>query len=257
MAPPRTILLVLSVVFSDSATHGQVLKTNHPPPFSFNNGIVRLIIKSFTDELIRDLGSLLQLTDPQADFLRQRLDRLYEHVRRHPALHQRYLWVGKDKPKMSPDEPPTTQNRQLSFKVKRTPQSPDVSRYLPAKSGLPRGIKRNPPDIPPAPLSEEICRTNTAWERMNQTVDAFGNVVEVVQDDSYPQWVFAYRCASQGTTCVGIDALYNSECTERPGFMHLYHRKIAGGDGTASWGAVEVPHHCTCKITPRVLPEAR
>lgn len=71
----------------------------------------------------------------------------------------------------------------------------------------PRGVKRNPPDIALAPLSEEICRTSTAWERMNKTVDSFGNAVEVVQDEAFPQWVFAYRCATQGTTCVGIDAL--------------------------------------------------
>ncbi|CAN7995442.1 unnamed protein product [Ixodes hexagonus] len=247
MSPRRTVRVILLPVLAVAA-FGQVLKTNHPPPFSFNSGVVRLIVKSFTDELIRDLGSssLLQLTDPQAQFLRQRLDKLYEHVRRHPALHQRYLWVGKDRPNISPDETPAARRKQS----KRS-KVPEVS------GPPPRGVKRNPPDIALAPLSEEICRTNTAWERMNKTVDSFGNAVEVVQDEAFPQWVFAYRCATQGTTCVGIDALYDSECTERPGFMILYHRKIGTEDNTPSWGAVEVPHHCTCKITPKVLAEAR
>ncbi|KAL3250742.1 hypothetical protein MRX96_055390 [Rhipicephalus microplus] len=260
------ILLLLFLVESAFLpAQCQVLRTNHPPPFNFSSGIVRLIIKSYTDELIRDLGDspALRLSESQAEFLRQRLGRLYEHVRRHPALHQRYLWVGRDQPVASPDEPPLASHARLetaSTVSKRgdsrqerssPPQVPQGG-----ERGSVRGVKRTPPETPIAPLSEEICRTSTAWERLNETVDSFGNAVEVVQDEAFPQWVFSYRCASQGSSCVGIDAMYNSECTERSGFMILYHRKSgSANDSLPSWGAVEVPHHCTCKITPKVIAE--
>ncbi|KAH9380586.1 hypothetical protein HPB48_020366 [Haemaphysalis longicornis] len=245
---------------------------------------------AYTDELIRDLGDspVLRLSESQAEFLRQRLARLYEHVRRHPALHQRYLWVGRDKPPVNPDEPPVHYQAESlqstvgyepaassvgpskragegASRVQRDSRSPREGggagavppRVPQGERGSVRGVKRTPPHTPLAPLSEEICRTSTAWERINQTVDSFGNAVEVVQDEAFPQWVFSYRCASQGSRCVGIDSLYDSECTERSGFMILYHRKSgAEGDNQPSWGAVEVPHHCTCKITPKVIAEA-
>ncbi|XP_077494373.1 uncharacterized protein LOC144105031 [Amblyomma americanum] len=276
MERSKRVLVVLLLFLVESAlfpAQCQVLRTNHPPPFNFGSGIVRLIIKSYTDELIRDLGDspVLRLSESQAEFLRQRLGRLYEHVRRHPALHQRYLWVGRDRPRGSPDEPTLAAQSSPGYEPAesaaatlskrggrlqgsgadppRVPQGGD--------RGSVRGVKRTPPETPLAPLSEEICRTSTAWERLNQTVDSFGNPVEVVQDEAFPQWVFSYRCASQGTPCVGIDALYDSECTERSGFMILYHRKSGSTNDTLpSWGAVEVPHHCTCKITPKVIAEA-
>ncbi|XP_049511531.1 uncharacterized protein LOC119464520 isoform X2 [Dermacentor silvarum] len=243
----RRALIILFLFLVESAllpAQCQVLRTNHPPPFNFSSGIVRLIIKSYTDELIRDLGDspALRLSESQAEFVRQRLGRLYEHVRRHPALHQRYLWVGRDRPQASPDEPlagyepPSTVSKRGDSGSRQQRSSPP---RMPqgGERGSVRGVKRTPPETPITPLSEEICRTSTAWERLNETVDSFGNAVEVVQDEAFPQ--------------------YDSECTERSGFMILYHRKSgSANDSLPSWGAVEVPHHCTCKITPKVITES-
>ncbi|KAL1471545.1 hypothetical protein MTO96_023599 [Rhipicephalus appendiculatus] len=218
----RRALILLLLFLVESAflpVQCQVLRTNHPPPFNFSSGIVRLIIKSYTDELIRDLGDspTLRLSESQAEFLRQRLGRLYEHVRRHPALHQRYLWVGRDRPMDSPDEPPlasparfetaSTLSKRGDSRQERSspPQVPQGG-----ERGSVRGVKRTPPETPIAPLSEEICRTSTAWERLNETVDSA-------------------RPASALTLCT------TATC----------HRG----------GAVEVPHHCTCKITPKVIAE--
>lgn len=47
--------------------------------------------------------SEFQLSSSQYALLRQRLRDLYDHIRHHPALHQRYLWVGKGKPDIDPD----------------------------------------------------------------------------------------------------------------------------------------------------------
>lgn len=47
--------------------------------------------------------SEFQLSSSQYALLRQRLRNLYDHIRQHPALQQRYLWVGKGKPDIDPD----------------------------------------------------------------------------------------------------------------------------------------------------------
>ncbi|XP_064487934.1 uncharacterized protein LOC135400127 [Ornithodoros turicata] len=200
------------------------------PPVDLSNALIRLIIKSYVDNLVRELRSEALLNDPQEQLLRRRLDHLYEHVQHHPAIRQRYLWVGRSKPILDPDAPQGKRPRRYN--------ATSVSEK-----------KRNDQVLP---LSEEICRTNTVWERMNNSVDSFGNAVEIVQEEAFPQWTFAYRCDSSGVACVGIDGLYSSECTERPGYVVMYHRKVGAEDTTPSWGAVEVPHHCTCKITPKI-----
>lgn len=56
-----------------------------------------------------------QLSTSQYALLRQRLRDLYDHIRHHPALHQRYLWVGKGRPDIDPDVgAPIVTERQVS-----------------------------------------------------------------------------------------------------------------------------------------------
>lgn len=43
--------------------------------------------------------------------------------------------------------------------------------------------------------------------------------------------------------------MYESECTERWGWMYMYYRKLS--DGEAQWGYVAAPHHCACRIHPK------
>lgn len=66
--------------------------------------LVCLFASAYTEDVLREMQSQPeQLSVSQYLLLRQRLRDLYDHIRHHPALHQRYLWVGKGRPDVDPD----------------------------------------------------------------------------------------------------------------------------------------------------------
>ena len=56
-------------------------------------------------------------------------------------------------------------------------------------------------------------------------------------------------------SCMGISPLYHSECTERHGWVYMYHKKRDKKE--AEWGYIASPHHCACKIQPRFGPASQ
>ncbi|CAN8022824.1 unnamed protein product, partial [Ixodes persulcatus] len=152
----------------------------------YEDGLVKLIIKAFADEVLREVSD--GLSKSQISLLKEKLEKLPDHIQNHPAMGQKQLW--------------------------------------------------------------EICQTTTQWEQLNRTQDYDGHEVEIVQDE-VQQYVFSYRCATAQNPCTAISALYDSECTERKGWMYLYYRPLEGEDRTAKWGYVSVNHHCVCKVTPK------
>lgn len=222
-----------------------------------NNGVIQLIIEAYTDEVLRemDLSPEFQLNEGQMVFLRQRMRGLHDHIRNHPALHQRYLWVGRGKPDIDPDEPfishQRNKMRRVSSKKKRYLVEDSTSENQSAsETSSSTSEKRTTSTFP----SEEICKTNRIWEQVNVTRDFYDNEVEVIQDN-VQQYVFSYRCAAETGPCIGISPLYDSECTERYGWMYMYYRSIDDPFRRPQWGFVAAPHHCACKITPKFIPE--
>lgn len=192
----------------------------------FEDGRIKLIVKAFADELVSELSSILDKS--QAQMLKEKLVKLPEHIRDHPALGQRHLWVGKGTPPTSKDTD-RKERHALAARRKLAMHKRDGALLLP---------------------SEEICQTTTQWEQLNRTQDYDGNEVEIVQDE-IQQYVFSYRCATAQNPCTAISVLYDSECTERKGWMYLYYRPLEGENRVAKWGYVSANHHCVCKVTPK------
>lgn len=83
--------------------------------------------------------------------------------------------------------------------------------------------------------SEEICETHQKWEQIHDTHDLYENKVKVIQKEDMKQFVFSYRCAKNKGKCLGISPMYESECTERWGWMYMYYQQ----EGKApQWGFV-------------------
>ncbi|XP_071043424.1 uncharacterized protein [Parasteatoda tepidariorum] len=224
-----------------------------------SSGIIQLIIEAYTEEIFREMESYpeLQLTEIQYAVLRQKMRSLYDHIRHHPALDQRYLWVGKGRPNIDPDIGtslhPSRQSRGSSkrkrYLIEDTPeQIHERNQSYESTTTVQKKAKLSFP-------SEEICKTNRLWEQINNTHDFYDNEVEVIQD-SVQQYVFSYRCVAETGPCIGISPLYDSECTERYGWMYMYYRRVDDPFRTPQWGFVAAPHHCACKITPKYIPDS-
>lgn len=194
---------------------------------TFEDGRLKLIVKAFADELVRELSSALDKS--HVKLIKDKLDKLPDHIQDHPAIGQKQLWVGKGKPPTSEDAE-RKERHALANRRKWAMHKRDGALAL-----LP---------------SEEICQTTTQWEQLNRTQDYDGNEVEIVQDE-IQQYVFSYRCATAQNPCTAISVLYESECTERKGWMYLYYRPLEGENRAAKWGYVSVNHHCVCKVTPK------
>lgn len=192
----------------------------------YEDGLVKLIIKAFADEVLREVSD--GLSKSQMTLLKEKLEKLPDHIQNHPAMGQQQLWVGKGKPPLTKD---TDRKERHALAARR--------KWV--------FHKRNGALVLP---SEEICQTTTQWEQLNRTQDYDGHEVEIVQDE-IQQYVFSYRCATAQNPCTAISALYDSECTERKGWMYLYYRPLEGEDRAAKWGYVSVNHHCVCKVTPK------
>lgn len=54
----------------------------------------------------------------------------------------------------------------------------------------------------------------------------------------------------------GISEQLQSTCEMRPGWANMLHVKLTALDTSLApqWGYVAVPHHCACRIYPRVNP---
>lgn len=235
----RLTLLLFVAVYSSPVFAFSSSRNFHHHNFHSGNRVIQLIIQGYADKLLRELqsNSFTQFSKGQIQLFRQRMTELYDHIRHHPALHQRHLWVGKEKPSIDPDTNNYGIEENHNRRLDRTKvfESEEV-RYV---------QKRNRPLMFP---SEEICKTNRQWEQINKTQDFYDNEVEVVQDD-VQQYVFSYRCKDEGKACEGISASYYSECTERYGWMYMYYRRLDDPDQVPQWGYVAAPHHCACKIT--------
>lgn len=92
------------------------------------------------------------------------------------------------------------------------------------------------------------------------------------------QFAFVYECIREGESCSGIKNEYSilfffminnevfdvtgiaeqlqSTCEMRPGWANMLHIKLSTleSNGAPLWGYVAVPHHCACRIYPRVNP---
>ncbi|XP_046436858.1 uncharacterized protein LOC124188339 isoform X1 [Daphnia pulex] len=106
------------------------------------------------------------------------------------------------------------------------------------------------------PLSEEICKTNRYWKQINDTRDIYGQEVRIVHSSEYRQFAFVYECIREGEHCTGISEHLQSTCEMRPGWANMLHVKLTTVDTSLApqWGYVAVPHHCACRIYPRVNP---
>ncbi|UXI15370.1 coatomer subunit epsilon [Sarcoptes scabiei] len=212
-------------------------------PYTENNSnrLVKLIIKSY----LRDLLANPSIGD---DELKDRLSRINEHVAKHPAMHQKYLWVGQKPPTINPDRIDEDQSRSESMmKMMMTMMKNNQSNQWPSVLSPMR--KRNLAETEQLP-SEESCQTEEKWEQIIDTHDLLDNKVKVIQEEDMQQFVFSYRCANSKGKCLGISPLYESECTERFGWMYMYYQQ---DDQPPKWGFVNAPHHCACKLRPKLF----
>lgn len=86
--------------------------------------------------------------------------------------------------------------------------------------------------------SEEICETKQKWEQINETHDLYDNKAVVIQQEDMKQFVFSYRCAKNRGKCLGISPLFESECTERNGWMYMYYKPL-NLNKPPQWGFVK------------------
>ncbi|XP_015783224.1 uncharacterized protein LOC107361120 [Tetranychus urticae] len=185
-----------------------------------SDGTLKLIIRSYVNDLLTKYQP-----DPN---LRSHLHKMSSHVVNHPALYQKRLYIGSEPPTHDPE----IEDDQSSMMVmkRKVPKEETPTEQFP---------------------SEEICPTNRQWEQINKTHDLYDNEVEVIQEEGMTQFIYTYRCSSnKASSCVGISPLYNSECTERNGWVYMLHKKP--GDEAPQWGYVAAPHHCACKIQPKL-----
>ncbi|RWS08971.1 hypothetical protein B4U79_17732 [Dinothrombium tinctorium] len=190
-------------------------------PDTINGGVLKLIIKTYIEDLIAT-------TSAEDELFKNKLLALGDHILTHPALYQKNLYVGNAPPSYHPDE---IESRKAmvytNSKLKRFHESANTTNQFP---------------------SEEVCTTTHQWEQLNQTHDLYNNPVDIQQLEGFQQFVFTYKCVSPKVPCLGISPIYHSECTERLGWMYMYYKKQ--GSDEAQWGFVASPHHCACKIQP-------
>ncbi|KAI2798664.1 hypothetical protein RDWZM_004489 [Blomia tropicalis] len=201
-------------------------KTTIPlPPLDAPNNVIKLIIKTYVNELLDSPGM-----DP--DQLKRKMASMNDYISTHPALHQRYLWVGST--------PPAEYNPDLH---EITGYDQNTTRFV-VKRKRNSGMSESKEQLP----SEEICETKQKWEQINETHDLYDNKAKVIQQEDMKQFVFSYRCAKNKGKCLGISQLYESECTERFGWMYMYYKPE---NKPPQWGFVNAPHHCACRLKPK------
>ncbi|XP_022244532.1 uncharacterized protein LOC111086347 [Limulus polyphemus] len=204
------------------------------------NKVLRLIIQTYMENLLQDLQQHASspMSSLQMARLTKHMNEFYDYVAEHPALHQRRLWVGKEKPTFVPN---TNYHGNIADEFK------GLETKLPTNQKSKRG------SIYP---SEEICSTETTWIQINLTTDVYNKPVEVIQQDDLRQFVFSFKCVTAYRPCSGISTLYESECIERLGWVYMYYRRLDDfSSKEPQWGPVAVPHHCACKITPKYFPD--
>lgn len=252
------LLLLLMGSLSNSLTSGH------------KNGILKLIVKTYLDDL-------MSVTDPIDEaVIRSRLSRLGDHISNHPALNQKRLFVGHMPPNYDPDRSHNQLQRAFEANYNKR-QGPMVDVMMNDDSGsssenststasetttateattegttsttTPSTASLMKTQITKSDFpSEEICVTDRSWELINETTDFFDNRVEVIQEEGLQQFVFTYKCANEKGSCTGISPFYHSECTERFGWIYMYHRKSPKEQ--PQWGYLAAPHHCACRIQP-------
>ncbi|XP_074594242.1 uncharacterized protein LOC141849697 [Brevipalpus obovatus] len=220
----RSTIPIIVVLLNIISSCVVLAKDRYPDAIHLSNGALKFIITTYIDDL-------LSRHSPD-DGLKQRLQKMSDHVVNHPALLQKRVFFGSETPPQSPEEEP----------------SPLAYRSYRKRFSAPTQIRKD--DDPQYP-SDEICKTQRQWELINETYSYKGDEVEVIQDDERKQWIYTYRCVPlQDKSCLGIDSSFKSECAERDGWFRVYYRKISTGE--KEWGPVAAPHHCACKIHPKI-----
>jgi len=82
------IFLILVFFVGFQGSHGSNTK--------INNGIMKLIVKAYVDELL----AMARIED---EVTRNKLMDLGDHIVSHPALRQKHLYVGQEPPNFDPD----------------------------------------------------------------------------------------------------------------------------------------------------------
>ncbi|KAH9421295.1 hypothetical protein DERP_013744 [Dermatophagoides pteronyssinus] len=283
---PTLIFILLSMTKSSMMTTETDYNNGKQQTTLANNQVIKLIIKSYVHEILEN--QLIPM-----DELKERLAMINDHIENHPALHQQYLWVGSTPPPsnynpdhhileyesiMPFDNETTTifaddndnndrHNHSNSLNHKHNHHTFRSSSTTTTQPKMIMKIKRKKNSEKREQLpSEEICETKEKWEQIIDTHDLFDNKVKVIQEKDMQQFVFTYRCAKNHGKCLGISPLFESECTERYGWMYMYYKPINnddnnGGDNSndngnerqAQWGFVNAPHHCACKLKPKLF----
>ncbi|XP_076314821.1 uncharacterized protein LOC143227220 [Tachypleus tridentatus] len=230
------IILTLFGLFDNTATSQETGDISLD--FYRNNGLLKLIIRAYTEDLIRDFQqqATSHLSSLQMALLKERLTGLYDYVVEHPALHEHRLWVGNRKPNFIPNRSFHGYNKN---EFSQSEKKNLINQQFKRSSTYP---------------SEETCGTETTWLQINLTTDVYNKPVEVIQQEDLGQYIFSFRCLTAHSPCRGISPLYESECIERLGWMYMYYRRRGIPNEGPQWGPVAVPHHCTCKITPKFFP---
>lgn len=175
------------------------------PPLNAPNNIIKLIIKTYVHDMLEaganggagtTGGGAVAVSGPE---MKDKLVSLSDYIATHPALHQRYLWVG-------PSPPPADYNpdihelhyeedgpRTTTSAGENGGNSTTTRRLLIRKRSHHTGAA--PSKLMEQLPSEEICETKQKWEQINETHDLYENKVKVVQQDDMHQFVFTYRCA--------------------------------------------------------------
>ncbi|XP_057369207.1 uncharacterized protein LOC130690215 [Daphnia carinata] len=155
------------------------------------------------------------------------------------------VWVGEAPPNVLNGQDvlwePDMNETFTDGPVKRTGHSHHINRLVRSRN---------------EPLSEEICKTNRYWKQINETRDIYGQEVRIVHSTEFRQFAFVYECIREGEPCSGISEQLQSTCEMRPGWANMLHVKLSALDASLApqWGYVAVPHHCACRIYPRVNP---
>ncbi|CAM1322509.1 Uncharacterised protein g8139 [Pycnogonum litorale] len=227
----RTTSIVATIFIIASTVYGKRKFFDEEFIPNKNNELINMIVDTYMD------GVLTENNEKELDFERLQ-EKLVRHIENHPALQQVGLWVRK--------RPPTGNIDDL--------RKPEVDSIWHKK------INRNEPEYFEDILlhkkslfpSEEICQTKRKWEMINSTLDIYGHEVDILHDE-YVQYVFTYRCADPGSSCIGISNIYNSECEERKAWMYLLNRESSNEKARPVWSPVAVPHHCACKLTRKIF----
>ncbi|XP_064628847.1 uncharacterized protein LOC135488248 isoform X2 [Lineus longissimus] len=160
------------------------------------NGLFPLI-QTYTDRIINELvkDKTIAITDARAKMIRDRLRGLYKHLKEHPALMERRLYVGSRAPGVYMDK----KQSMGSLDVDSTGEESIKTSKKSIEYGIPH----------------TICPSKTEWRRLFAAKDINDTNVEVWQPrrgTDGQQWFYTVECNEERLQrqvcpgcCSGID----------------------------------------------------